>query len=34
MMIFLKAEGIGDAAFCEKTDYSISTFADLKDIVL
>ena len=34
MMIFLKAAGFGDAAFCEKTDYSISTFADLKDIVL
>lgn len=32
--VFLKAAGIGDAAFCEKTDYSISTFADLKDIVL
>lgn len=32
--IFLKATGIGDAAFCEKTDYSISTFADLRDIVL
>lgn len=30
----MKAAGIGDAAFCEKTDYSISTFADLKDIVL
>lgn len=30
----MKAAGIRDAAFCEKTDYSISTFADLKDIVL
>ena len=32
--VFLKAAGIGDAAFCEKTDYPISTFTDLKDIVL
>lgn len=30
----MKAAGIGDAAFYEKTDYSISTFADLKHIVL
>lgn len=30
----MKAAGIGDAAFCEKTDYPITTFADLKDIAL
>ena len=30
----MKAAGIGDAAFYEKTDYSISTFADLRHIVL
>ena len=30
----MKAAGIGAAAFCEKTDYPITTFADLKDIAL
>ena len=30
----MKAAGIGDAAFCEKTDYPITAFADLKDIAL
>lgn len=30
----MKAAGIGDAALFEKTDYPITTFSDLKDIVL
>ena len=30
----MKAAGIGDAAFYEKTDYPMTTFADLKEIAL